>query len=93
MPSEIGRLSNLGRFEEALSLSSDKHLLTPFYTELIGFTEARFGGTLPSEMGNLTSLRKVLMSRMKKLSGTVPSELGRLSNLGKLLKQGDLRFA
>lgn len=42
-------------------------------------------GTLPAELGNLSSLRSLEINRNKELSGPIPKELGNLSNLEHLV--------
>ncbi len=49
----------------------------------IGLNANNLVGTLPAELGNITSLRGLLLA-VNQLSGTIPTSLGNLSNLSEL---------
>lgn len=52
-----------------------------FLAEIVKFEYTSYG-ELPTELGNLSNLRKLYLSD-NSFTGTIPSELGRLSHLGK----------
>lgn len=44
----------------------------------------RFSGSIPTEFGDLASLRTLELDYLFSLTGTIPTEMGQLSALGKL---------
>lgn len=46
-----------------------------------GFTETKFTGELPSELGSLVSLENLDMENVHSLTGTIPSEWERMTSL------------
>ena len=88
MPREIALLTTLGSFE--LSLGDIPGNLRDFipppmpslkYISL--FDTKHIGGTLPTQIGLLTSLEAIVAAR-NPITGTIPSELGHLTYLDSL---------
>jgi hypothetical protein len=90
---EIGRLTGLGKF-----LGDPKKLCSPSHLTTIRAVEFKLSGvlgsgSLPTEIGLLTNLKKLLLSGQFGLNGhfairqgflgSIPSEIGLLSKLGK----------
>jgi hypothetical protein len=48
-----------------------------------------FSGTIPSEIGSLTSLTHLDLDNFLELPSTIPSELGQLVTLGKYIRFDD----
>ena len=50
--------------------------------EILEMSDAGVNGMLPSELGELTHLRRLLLSGNGVLRGGIPSEIGMMSMLG-----------
>lgn len=91
LPSEIGELTNLGKSDNCgtTTVGDVSHIFRPraHLHEPARHAGALvlggpFGGSLPTELGNLSNLMNLVVSNSQ-VSGSVPSELGKLSLLGK----------
>lgn len=55
------------------------------FTAQIGLSFNDLSGTLPTELGNCTSITGSINLDINSLTGPIPSELGRLTNMKELL--------
>jgi hypothetical protein len=95
LPSEIGRLINL------LDLNLSQNVMAGMYAFSVCLTittqeclsdlhgNSLFAGSIPSELGNLLSIRDQLNLANNLLTGPLPEELGRLIFLRNLLLQSN----
>ena len=58
-------------------------------SEELDFEENDFTGTIPTELGNLTSLEDLWLND-NKLTGTIPTQLAQLMELEKIYLQGNM---
>ena len=90
IPSEIGKLSQLGKCRPSSSIGHPRGAnLTNLYSQVsINLGENSLSGQIPTEIGQLLLLKECDLG-LNLLDGTIPTEIAALTNLELLRLRGD----